>query len=125
MSSVLNVLLVLDLGSFFLGLHLSLVVAMVDLLLEFILLVDVLGGQYILVFNWLDGGMVVVLVDLVIDFSINPLMLVRLDVFVHNGSLLLLVNGGIVSSLDGLVNSLIEALADLLGGWRIGFVLVL
>src|SRR6478609_8493067 len=82
--STLNMLLIVNSSSFLLGLHLSLVVTMVNLLLDLVLLVDMLGRKDILVLDWLNGGVVVILVNLVINFCVDLFVLVGLDVFVHD-----------------------------------------
>ncbi|KAI6754678.1 hypothetical protein HG530_012430 [Fusarium avenaceum] len=113
--SALDNLLVADSGSLSLSGLLGLVISVVNLPLSLVLLVDMLGRKDVLVLDGLDGGMVVVLVDLVVDLSVNLLVLVGLDVLVHHRSVLLLVYCGVVVDLDCLVNSLVYSLIESLG----------
>ena len=123
-SSTLNMLLIVNSGSLLLGLHLGLVITMVNLLLDLVLLVDMLGRKDILVLDWLNGGVVVILVDLVVNLCVDLFVLVGLDIFVHDGCCLFLVDCGIIGGLDGSVNSPVESLGLIAGGSYLGLALV-
>lgn len=109
-SGALDVLLVVDPGSFLLGLDLGLVIAMVNLLFDLVLLVNVLGRENIPVLYGLNGSVVMVLVDFVVNVGVNPFVFMGLDVLVHDWCSLFLVDCRIVGGLDGLVNRLVECL---------------